>query len=78
MGTMFRRWMAYQPPKEQFGWTVLVILGPPLLLALLVLVSGGSGDVGTLELAILTLISVVGLTFVWVVPLVRHMVRPRS
>ena len=78
MGTMFRRWMAYQPPKGQFGWTVLVFLTPVLLLALLALVTGGSGDLGTPELAILTLIWVVGLSFVWVVPLVRHMVRPRS
>ena len=75
---MFRRWMAYEPPKGQFASSVLVILAPLAVLALLALVSGGSGSLGTPELVGLTLIWVVGLTWVWVVPLVRHMVHPKD
>jgi hypothetical protein len=38
---------------------------------------GGGMDVGTPELAILMVIWVVGLSWVWVVPLVRHMMHPK-
>lgn len=75
---MFRRWMAYEPPRGQFASSVLVMVVPLLLLALLALVSGGGGDLGTPELAGLMLIWVVGLTWIWLVPLVRHMVHPKD
>jgi hypothetical protein len=74
---MFRRWLAYQPPKHQFTSSVLVIVVPLLLVAILGLV-GGSMDLGTPELYALTLIWFVGLTWIWVVPLVRHMVHPKA
>jgi hypothetical protein len=73
---MFRRWLAYEPPKGQFSSSVLVVLVPVLLLAIIGL-AGGSMDLGTPELMLLTIIWVVGLTWVWVVPLVRHMVHPK-
>lgn len=76
MNTMLRRWLAYQPPRGQFGWTVLVITVPILLLMLIGLV-GGNADLGTPELTGIVLIWVIGLTLVWVVPLVRHMVSNR-
>jgi hypothetical protein len=74
---MFRRWWAYEPPRGQLASSVLVITVPLLLLAILGLVAGGMG-LGTPELAGLMLIWVVGLTWVWVVPLVRHMVHPKA
>lgn len=77
MRTILRRWMAYTPPRGQFGWTVLV-LAVPVLLFMVAGPIGGGGDLGTPELAFRALLWIVGLTFVWVVPLVRHMIRPRA
>jgi hypothetical protein len=50
--------------RGRFGSTVLVILVPILLLALIGLATG-SLDIGTPELAILMVIWVVGLVWVW-------------
>lgn len=41
-------------------------------------VHGGTGDLGTPELTLIKLVYVVGLTWIWVAPLVRHLVRPRG
>ncbi|WP_151082034.1 hypothetical protein [Nocardioides cynanchi] len=70
--------MAYEPPPGQFTSSVLVIVAPLLLFAALARVSGGSGGLGTPELVLRSLIWVIGLTWIWEVPLVRHMVHPRD
>ncbi len=77
MGTMTRRWLAYEPPRAQLRSTVLVLVAPIVLLGAIALLSGGNGDVGAPELGLLGLVWVIGLTWVWVVPLVRHLVRPK-
>ena len=75
---MFRRWMAYERPKGQISNTVLVLVAPYLVLWAIALLSGGDGDLGTPELTLIELVHVVGLTWIWVAPLVRHLVRPRQ
>jgi hypothetical protein len=74
---MFRRWLAYEPPKGQFASSVLVIAVPILLLAILGFVSG-SMYLGTPELTGLMLIWIGALTWIWVVPLIRHTVHPQA
>ena len=52
-------------PRGRFASSVLVITVPILLMALLALLTGGSGDLGTPELSLLALIWVIGLLWVW-------------
>ena len=77
MRTIFRRWLAYTPPRGQFSGTVLVILGPILLFKLLMHI-GDASSLNTPELVVRALLWYGGLTYLWVVPLVRHMSGPRA
>jgi hypothetical protein len=52
-------------PQRRLSSSVLVITVPIFVLALLAVVTGGSGSLGTPELSILTLIWVIGLMWVW-------------
>jgi hypothetical protein len=52
-------------PRGRFASSVLVITVPLLLLALIGLVTGSNGDIGTLEIGLLALVWLVGLLWVW-------------